>query len=270
MSTTKTKKDLEEEIARLQEKLNKQDDVSELEQIKRQQKREEDIMNNLSDEERQRLQLKWGDGYSWSEYMRMEKTYEDYSNEYEISVDREQVLKNICKTALKMDKALDDNNIRDYKDLSSVFDQLRKSGKFTDSQKRDKKEREIDSIGQLVAFVEDEGGIIPQAPDPIEEPKDHIDFMIKDMKNYVDNLVKNELGLGNLIESYIKKAEQQKPQTVDDVMNRGFTKEEITQQDTASWNEFLSEQMQSDNSIGMFGGDFDGFTSPITTDGETK
>lgn len=264
----KTKRELEEEVARLQEQLNLRDDQQELEQIKRKQEREQSIVDQLSEDEKERLQLKWGYGYSWSEYIRMEQTYDEYASEYEISVDREQVLKNICKTALKMDQALDSNNIKDYKDLSSVFDQLRKSGKFTDSQKREKKEREIDSIGQLVAFVEDEGGVIPQAPDSIEEPQDRVDFMIKDMKNYVDNLVRNELGLGNLIESYIKKAEQQKPKTVDEVISRGFNQQEMTKEDIIEWNKRAADEMLADND--MFGGDFDGFESLAPKDSEIQ
>ena len=37
----------------------------------------------------------------------METMYNRYANEYDMNVDREEVLKKMCKTSLKMDEALD-------------------------------------------------------------------------------------------------------------------------------------------------------------------
>ena len=57
----------------------------------------------------------------------METMYKRYANEYELNVDREEVLKKMCKTSLKMDETLDVGDVNGYKSLATVFDQLRKS-----------------------------------------------------------------------------------------------------------------------------------------------
>ena len=121
-----------------------------------------------------------------------------------------------------MDQALDLGDFKSYKDLSAVYDQLRRSGKFTESQNKEEAIRDIDSIGQLVGFVEQEGGIIPHYESPIECPKDKIDFIIKDLKNYTSNLVKNELGLGDLIESFIEKVSENKTKSAEEMVSEGF------------------------------------------------
>lgn len=206
---------------------------------------EEDIQDELTEEDIQYLALKWGLLYKPSEWVKMEELYRKYAASYEISIDREQALKAICKTDLKMNQAIDIGDIKTFKDLQAANDQLRKSSKFTDSQKQEEKQRELDCIGQLVEFVEKEGGIIPQYFDPIETPEDRIDFIINDIKHYTDNLVKNELGLGNLIESYIKKLEENKAQSVEDILRAGsknFTQEEVTQSESEGFIRFQIEE----------------------------
>ena len=138
----------------------------------------------------------------------METMYKRYANEYELNVDREEVLKKMCKTSLKMDEALDTGDVNGYKSLAGVFDQLRKSGKFTEAQNKEDKQRYLDSVGELIALCEREDGPIPQHIDPDEYPQDKIDFTIRDLKSYTYGLVTTELGLGDLIESYIEKLEK--------------------------------------------------------------
>lgn len=91
---------------------------------------EENIANELTDEDKKYLALKWGMLYKPSEWIALEDKYQKYAAEYEMNVDREEVLRSICKTNLKMDQALDICDFKAYKDLSMVYDQLRKSGKF--------------------------------------------------------------------------------------------------------------------------------------------
>ncbi len=57
-----------------------------------------------------------------------------------------------------MDEALDLGDTKTFKDLSVTYESLRKSGKFTEAQKQEEERREIDSIGELVAFVEERVG----------------------------------------------------------------------------------------------------------------
>jgi hypothetical protein len=129
----------------------------------------------------------------------MEQMYNKYAQEYDLNVDREEVLKKMCKTSLKMDEALDAGDVTGYKNLAAVFDQLRKSGKFTEAQNKDDKQQVLSSIGELVALCEQEGGIIPSLPqyDPDQYPQDKVDFTLRDLKSYTYSLVSNELGLGD-------------------------------------------------------------------------
>ena len=90
-----------------------------------------------------------------------------------------------------------------------MFDQLRKSGAFTEAQKKEEKDRYLDSVGELVAAVEREGGIIPRFNYAVDAPEDKVDLTLKDMESYTYNLVKNEMGLGDLIETYVKKLEEE-------------------------------------------------------------
>lgn len=194
---------------------------------------ESKIQSELTPDDIQYLSLKWGIHYKPSEWVALEDLFQKYAAEYDLSIDREQVLKNICRTSLKMDQALDVGDIKSYRDLAAVFEQMRKSGKFTEAQvKEEEVKRDIDSIGELVAFVEQEGGTIPAYKNPIDYPQDKVDFCIKDIKNYVDNLVKEDLGLSGLIESYLMKADNNKAQSVDDIISNSFkTKEELDIED---------------------------------------
>ena len=210
---------------------------------------ESQISSELTPDDIKYLSLKWGLLYKPSEWVKMEELYKKYEADYELSTDREQVLKNICKTDLKMNQALDVGDIKTFKDLQSANDMLRKSGKFTDSQKQEEKKRDIDSIGELVAFVENHAGIIPRYDDPIEVPQDKIDFIINDMKNYTDNLVKNELGLGDLIESYIKKLEENKTKSVAEIMKEGVRPDEddiLTPEEAAEFQEFKMREREEE------------------------
>jgi len=179
----------------------------------------------------------------------METMYKRYSNEYELNVDREEVLKKMCKTSLKMDEALDTGDVNGYKSLATVFDQLRKSGKFTEAQNKDDKQRYLDSIGELIALCEREGGPIKQLPNPDEYPQDKIDFTLRDLKSYTYGLVTNELGLGDLIESYIEKLE--KAEEEGDVnLNQGLiTSEEELAADALTDDEAEEFQMFLENEI---------------------
>lgn len=178
----------------------------------------------------------------------MEELYCNYESEYELNIDRAEILKKVCRVSLKMDQALDAGDMQSFKALSSTFDQLRKSGKFTESQKKEEVKRELDSIGELVKFVEREGGIIPQFEDPIVYPKDKIDFIIKDIQNYINNLVKDDLGLGNIIESYIEKMQKEKIETVEDIMNKGFDdkSEVLDEKDVAEFADFQASEIEKE------------------------
>ena len=148
-----------------------------------------------------------------------------------------------------MDEALDLGDTKTFKDLSVTYESLRKSGKFTEAQKQEEERREIDSIGELVAFVEREGGAIPCCKDPIEYPQDKVDFTIRDMKHYVDRLVKEELGLSDLIESFIEKAGKNKTESVEDIMATNFDADnkEVSESEAQNFQEFLQKEIEEES-----------------------
>ena len=212
---------------------------------------EGEIRKQLTDEEYQYLLMKWGYLYQPSQLVQMEKLYNKYANEYELNVDREDTLKKICKTSLKMDEALDVGDTQSYQKLASVYDQLRKAGKFTEVQNKEEQERYLDSIGELVALCEREGGPIKEFVDPDEYPQDKVDFTIKDLKSYNYNLATNELNLSDLIQTYIDKLDKAE-QSGDDIdLNKGLitSKEEEIEEDTLSDQEAIDFQDYLDNEI---------------------
>lgn len=182
----------------------------------------------------------------------METMYNRYANEYEMNVDREEVLKKMCKTSLKMDECLDAGDVTSYKNLAAVFDQLRKSGKFTEAQNKEEKVKYLDTIGELVALAEKNGGPIKnELPDPDDYPQDKIDFTIKDMKAYTYSLVAGEPHMQDLIESFITKYE--KAIEADKEFSTGLiTSEEeelaqaATQEEAVEFEQFKASQIEAD------------------------
>lgn len=135
--------------------------------------------------------------------------YQAYADEYELNVDRENTLRQICKTSVKMDQALENDDISTYKSLAQAQDQLRKSAKFTEMQNKEGINADaVSSIGQLVAMIEKAGSIIRQKDFPDLYEQDIVDKTIEDTQRYLSTLVKNEMGLGDLIESYIEKLDK--------------------------------------------------------------
>lgn len=213
---------------------------------------EAEIRAQLTDDDYQYLLFKWGYLYKPSQLVQMEQLYNKYANEYELNVDREDTLKKICKTSLKMDEALDCGDTQAYQKLASVSDQLRKSGKFTEAQNKEEQVRYLDSIGELVALCEREGGPIKDFVDPDEYPQDKIDFTLKDLKSYSYNLAVNELNLGDLIESYIdklEKAEQDSDKEIDSGLITSREEEastELTDEEAMKFQEYLEDEIEKD------------------------
>lgn len=197
--------------------------------------------------------------------MRLEELYTKYENEYELNADREDALKKICKISLKMDEALDSGDIASMDKLQRTYDTLRKSAKFTEAQNKEGQTRYLDSVGELVALCEKEGGPIPEFCDPDEYPQDKIDFTIKDLKSYTYNLAANELNLGDLIESYIKKLEEAEAKDEADLAAGLATSEEeeqenmLTDEEAMEFQEYLEDEIERDAEMLLeaFGGDKD-------------
>ena len=178
--------------------------------------------------------------------------YNKYANEYDLNADREEVLKKMCKTSLKMDESLDAGDVTGYKNLAGVFDQLRKSGKFTEAQNKEERTKYLDTIGELVALAEKaKGPIKNDLPDPDDYPQDKIDFTIKDLKAYTYSLVAGEPHMQDLIESFITKYERAEQADVDFGKELITSVEEeekdaVTQDEAVEYQKFLEEEIAAD------------------------
>lgn len=163
----------------------------------------------LTQEDKLYLAMKWGRLYKPNEWVELEKKYNEMMNSFDIQdSDTTGTLILICKTYLKMNQAIDCGDMDGYGKLSRVYDSLRKSAKFTAAQNKEQKADYVDSVGELVAMCERDGGFIPRYATDI--PQDKVDATLKDMNNYIRKLVTQDLGFGQQIEDSLKKIQIQK------------------------------------------------------------
>ena len=172
---------------------------------------EDDIPNpgdQLTEEDKIAMAMKWGRFYKPSEWVELERDYNNMTNSFDIQdADTINTLIIICKTNLKMNQALDQGDIEGFQKLSRVSESLRKSAKFTAAQNKEDKSDYVDCLGELVAVCEKEG-FIPRYPTDI--PQDKVDLTLKDMNDYLRKLVTQDLGFGQQIEDALKKIQIQK------------------------------------------------------------
>lgn len=151
-----------------------------------------------------------------------------------------------------MDESLDAGDVTGYKNLAGVFDQLRKSGKFTEAQNKEERTKYLDTIGELVALAEKaKGPIKNDLPDPDDYPQDKIDFTIKDLKAYTYSLVAGEPHMQDLIESFITKYERAEQADVDfgkELITSAEEEEKdaVTQDEAVEYQKFLEEEIAAD------------------------
>lgn len=157
-----------------------------------------DFGDVLTRDQKRDLQLKWGQHYISEELLKLETFYENMHASFDIvSASHEDYLMQICKISLRMHAAIDMADYESHSKLSSVYDKLMKSAKFTASQVKEE-EKFIDSVSEMVRLCE-EKGFIPAFH--TDEPQDIVDVTIKDLKLYTKNLVEKEHNLGNMIEA---------------------------------------------------------------------
>lgn len=207
---------------------------------------------SITREERTMLSVKWGKLYQVEEWINLEKFYQEMMESYDIqTASHIDYLKMICKTSLKMNQAIDCGDIDGFQKLSKVYDSLMKSAKFTAAQNKAESEAFIDSIGEMVALCEAEG-FIPKFH--TDEPKDVVDITLRDINRYTERLIKNEMNLGNMIESALfkmKLEEEKEEGEIDE--NDDFINPDMEQvlEDAAftEFNEFIDEQSDADQEL---------------------
>lgn len=173
---------------------------------------EDELVAQLTDEDKIYLRLKWGKAYKPEEWISLEKLYNDMTASYDIQgAGHIDTLKMLCKTSLKANQLLDIGDIDAFQKMSKVYDTLMRSGKFTAAQNKAERGEAVDSIGELVAMCEKEG-FIPRFY--VDTPQDKVDRTIQDLQNYTRTLITEEMGLGNLIENAIQQINTQNANVV--------------------------------------------------------
>ena len=166
---------------------------------------DDDLVSDLTEEDRLYLRLKWGKTYKPEEWVQLEKLYNEMMESYDIqSAGHIDTLKLVCKTSLKANQLLDIGDIEGAQKMTKMYNELMKSGKFTAQQNKAEKGEYVDSISELVALCEKDG-FIPRYY--VDEPKDKVDRVLQDLQSYTRSLVMEEMNLGNLIENAVKQIE---------------------------------------------------------------
>ena len=166
------------------------------------------FVDDLTDEDRIYLRLKWGKTYKPEEWIRLEQLYEEMMASYDVQgAGHVDTLKLVCKTSLKANQLLDIGDIDGAQKMIKMYESMMKSGKFTAAQNKAETGEFIDSIGELVSLCEKEG-FIPRYY--IDEPKDKVDRTLEDLQRYTRDLINEETNLSSMIEHALKEIEKDK------------------------------------------------------------
>lgn len=204
--------------------------------------------DELTKDDKIYLSVKWGNTYKVDEWIKLEQKYNEMCESFDIQdSDTIGTLILICKTYLKMNQAIDIGDVDGYQKLSRTYNELRKSAKFTAAQNKQEKGEFVDSVGQMVAYCEKEGGKIPRFK--IDYPLDIVDKVISDMKEYTRDLIREDAALSRQIEEYIqnRKAAESKKQDEAAAKAVGLEQVELTDEDIQAHKEMILQQQRLDN-----------------------
>ena len=212
-----------------------------------------DIVIDLTDEDKTYLRLKWGKAYKPEEWVKLEQLYEEMMSSYDIqTAGHIDTLKLICKTSLKANQLIDMGDIEGFQKMSKVYDSLMKSGKFTAAQNKAEEGDFVDSVGELIEMCEKKGYIERFY---IESPNDRVDLTIQDMQRYTRTLIEEETNLSNMIELALKqnaKEDQENTGIEDDIVDEDSLidlddiEHELKDSDYEEFADFLEEEALED------------------------
>lgn len=208
---------------------------------------DDDFQDDLTEEEKIYLRLKWGKAYKPEEWVRLEQLYEEMMASYDIQgAGHIDTLKLLCKTSLKANQLIDIGDVEGFQKMSKVYDSLMKSGKFTAAQNKAESGEFVDSIAELVELCEKEG-FIPRFY--ISQPNDKVDETLQDLKYYTHTLVTEEMNLGNLIESAVKEMAKQEAKEEDEDIDEELEYDNIDtliDEDFIEHKQFLEDEADLD------------------------
>ena len=211
--------------------------------------RDNDFDDDLTDEEKTYLRLKWGKTYKPEEWIRLEQLYNEMMDSYDIqSAGHVDTLKLLCKTSLKANQLIDIGDVEGFQKMQKAYDSLMKSGKFTAAQNKSESGEFIDSISELVELCEKQGYIERFY---IDEPNDKVDETIKDMQRYTKGLIERETNLSALIEQAVKqnlREDENEKEDSDEIIFDDIddVEKELSDEDFIDFNNFLEEELEGD------------------------
>lgn len=203
--------------------------------------------DELTQEDKVYLAMKWGRLYKADELLALEKQYHDMKEGFDVNdPDTENSLILLCKTTLKMNQNLDAGDYDGYQKLSKVADSLRKTANFTAAQNKEKRDDFINCIGDLVTFCEKEEGFIPEFQ--IDVPYDIVDEIIQDQKEYTKSLIYQDKSLARLIEDHLKdmKNLEQQKRDRDAARAQGLEAPELEDEDYEEYWDSIEEDKNAD------------------------
>ena len=221
---------------------------------------QDDFDQDLTDEERTYLRVKWGKAYRPEEWIRLEQLYEEMMGSYDIqTAGHIDTLKLMCKTSLKANQLLDIGDVDGAQKMLKMYDSLMKSGKFQAAQNKAESGEFVDSISELVAICETDGFIPRYYTDG---PQDKVDRVLQDMQGYTRTLVTEEMNLGALIERAVKQIEEDREREAqgdseaaddDEIMENALFADNatsvITDGDIAEFRELEDEWAEEDEEL---------------------
>lgn len=207
--------------------------------------------DDLTEEDKTYLTLKWGKMYKPYEWVQLEQYYREMMESFDIQTPSHiDYLKLICKTSLKCHQLIDLGDIEAFQKMSKVYDTLMKSAKFTAVQNKAENGEFMSSISEFVLLCEKEGGFIERFY--TDEPKDKVDMTIKDMQGYTHSLIENETNLSELIEGAVKalqrQAEKEEDEDIDDedLDIEDIVESDMSDDDFREYYDFLEDQSNQD------------------------
>ena len=209
--------------------------------------------DDLTEEDRTYLRLKWGKTYKPEEWIKLEQLYEEMMASYDIQgAGHIDTLKLVCKTSLKANQLIDIGDIEGFQKMSKVYDSLMKSGKFTAAQNKAESGDFVDSIGELIELCEKQGYIERYY---IESPKDRVDLTIADMQRYTRTLIEEETNLPVMVEKALREIDKEdkdnaantENEIVDDVeISLDDLEQTLKDKDFEDFEDFLDEAAAAD------------------------
>ena len=157
-----------------------------------------DVIPGLADEERRKLQDKWGYNYNEEALSYLENLYDGLLLTQNINgaLQGDQALK-ICKISYEIDCRIRAG--QDFDKLLASYDKLVKTGEFTP--KNVKNASDFESMGELCRWLE-KRGFVNRFYDG--ETRDVVDETIKNIQSWNQRLYTNESGIGDEISQRIQ------------------------------------------------------------------